>query len=310
MAQCCDERQPHELIPRTPGAAARELCDACPDGNESPWNNVPARSIFHIKQPERRSMRCHLYDAAGNRILWLDSRGDDFLSYDQLKLMGYELSRQFQFGQDLTAVLFGCAQSQHALFWNSDGSYEMVCGNAIRCLAHFLWDDAIAQGSVAVATQHANYVSRKIDDHHGAAVIPCRTVRVGAAEQYGDLIVDVGTPHRIRLVNREWPSEDVEAAMAYSNAERPVNFSLVRRVAPYQYRVRIFERGVGETSSCGTAAIAIAAALEIRAASSAAPQSPHHIEFASGERLTVTHNASPESFEIGGRVALLRDLSN
>jgi diaminopimelate epimerase len=268
-------------------------------------------SVLHLshKVAERRRIRCHLYDAAGNRILWLDSRGDDFRSYDEFKLAGYELSRQFQLGQDLTAVLFGSAQSQHALFWNSDGSYEMVCGNAIRCLAHFLCDDSFAQGSVAVATQHANYLSRKLDRDHGAAVIPCSTVRVAAAGEYGDLIVDVGTPHRIRLVNREWPSEDVAAAMAHSNAEHPVNFSLVRRVAPYQYRVRIFERGAGETSSCGTAAIAIAAALE-RTASSNAAQSAQHIEFASGERLTVTHNPSRETFEIRGRVTLLRDLSN
>src|ERR1700690_3649584 len=134
-------------------------------------------SVLHLshKAAERRGMRCHLYDAAGNRILWLDSRSDVFGSYDQFKLMGYELSRQFRSGQDLTAVLFGNAQSPHALFWNSDGSYEMVCGNAIRCLAHFLCDDSIAQGSVAVATQHGNYLSRKIDRDHGAAVIPSST---------------------------------------------------------------------------------------------------------------------------------------
>jgi diaminopimelate epimerase len=269
-------------------------------------------SVLHLshKVAERRGMRCHLYDAAGNRILWLDSRSDVFGSYDQFKLLGYELARQFRSGQDLTAVLFGNAESQHALFWNADGSYEMVCGNAIRCLAHFLCDDSLAQGSVAVATQHGNYLSRKLDRDHGAAVIPSSTIRVGAAGEHGDLIVDVGTPHRIRLVDREWPSEDVAAAMAHSNAEHPVNFSLVRRVAPYRYRVRIFERGAGETSSCGTAAIAIAAAVEMRAASSTAAQSPQHIEFASGERLSVTHNPSRETFEIRGRVTLLRDLSN
>jgi diaminopimelate epimerase len=254
-------------------------------------------------------VKCHLYDAAGNTILWLDSRRDSAPTYDQFKTMGFELSRQFQMGQDLTAVLFGCAQNQRAMFWNSDGSYEMVCGNAIRCLAHFVCGDSTPHGLVAVETQRASYLSRKVDANHGSAVIPGSTVRVSTSEQDGDIFVDVGTPHRIRLVDREWLDEDLADAMTYSNGSRSVNFSLVRRVAPLQYRVRTFERGVGETSSCGTAATAIAAALEMRAAPPVIEQRSHQVEFASGEQLTVTYDRSLESFEIRGRVSLLQDFS-
>jgi diaminopimelate epimerase len=110
-------------------------------------------------------------------------------------------------------------------------------------------------------------------------------------------------------VHREWLDQDLADAMTYSNGPRSVNFSLVRRVAPFQYRVRIFERGVGETSSCGTAATAIAAALEIRAAPPVIAQRSHQVEFASGEQLAVTHDSSLESFEIRGRVSLLQDFS-
>jgi diaminopimelate epimerase len=255
-----------------------------------------------------RRMRCRLYDAAGNRILWLDSRGgSESLEYDELKELGFELSRQFQVGQDLTAVLFGSPEAQLALFWNPDGSYEMICGNAIRCLAHFVSEDSSAPAAVAVQTEHGKYLSRKVDANHGSVVVASRTVRVGDPRADGDRFVDVGTPHRIRVVEREWPEEDVAAAMFYSTGAAPVNFSLVRRAGPRHYRARIFERGVGETSSCGTASVAIVAALEKSAAHAAWPRSSQHVEFASGEQLTVSYDSSQESYEIGGRVALLQE---
>jgi diaminopimelate epimerase len=80
-------------------------------------------------------MKCHLYSAAGNRILWLEALEAD---YDHLKASGFALSRPFQLGQEMTAILGGSEHARYALFWNPDGTYEMVCGNAIRCLAHFI----------------------------------------------------------------------------------------------------------------------------------------------------------------------------
>ena len=255
-------------------------------------------------------MRCRLFDASGNRILWLDSRDCDGSArqphYEHMKAAGVVMARRFAVGQDLTAVLFGSSRGLQALFWNPDGSFEMTCGNAIRCLAHVVCEDAAPNALVSVETPCATYLSRKIDTHYASAVIPGRSIRVVQCERHADLLVDVGTPHRIRLVNQEWPAADLAAATFFSTGRNAVNFSLVRRIAPGDFRVRTFERGVGETSSCGTAATSIVAALEVHAAPAAAQRS-HHVEFASGEHLTVTYDASLQSYEIGGRVALLRD---
>jgi diaminopimelate epimerase len=261
-----------------------------------------------------KSMKGRLYDAAGNRILWLDSRGtnrgrEEETQYDRLRITGYELSQRFRLGQDLTAVLFSSPRTLRALFWNRDGSYEMTCGNAIRCLAHFIDEDAIHQETVSVETPYATYVSRRVDAHHASVIVSGKTVRVGASDPDGDFLVDVGTPHRLRLVGREWPEDDLADAITYSNAQEPVNFSLVRQVAPFRYRVRIFERGVGETSSCGTAAVSIVAALGNPAGTSRARAS-HRVDFASGERLTVIYDPALECYEIGGRVIVLENLAS
>ncbi len=251
-------------------------------------------------------MRCHLYDAAGNRILWLDVRerncGTD---YRTLERRGLELSRRFEVGQEITAVLFGTSHTHEALFWNPDGSQEKVCGNALRCLAHFVSDDPPEGGIVSVKTASAAYISRRIDATHGAVIMPGRSIHVLYHDRPGEFLVDVGTPHRIRVVAEEWLEHDVAEAVASSTGPAPVNFSLVHRLGPRAHRVRIFERGVGETASCGTAAVSIVAALNERARDAAEPF-VHRVEFDSGMELTVAHDPALGIYEIGGAVELLR----
>jgi diaminopimelate epimerase len=253
-------------------------------------------------------MKCQLFDAAGNKILWLEpSEPADGSNYDRLKVVGSELARRYQFGQEMTAVLFRSQCCYRALFWNPDGTHEMVCGNAIRCLAHFVASES-APLCVSVNTQFGNYVSRRLDVNRGSVVIPGCAVQVAAA-QGSDLFVNAGTPHRIRFVDREWPGEDVRDAISCSGNGDPVNFNLLHEIGPYFYRVRIFERGVGETSSCGTAAVAIAAAVNTRTNGSTPPRTRHLVQFASGEQLTVTHDGSADWYEVSGNVTLLRILS-
>lgn len=254
-------------------------------------------------------MRCHLYDAAGNRILWLDARERELgADYRTLPRRGLELSRRFNVGQEITAVLFGASQSPEALFWNPDGSEERVCGNALRCLAHFATDDPPPGGTVSVKTPSAAYVSRWIDATHGAVIMPGRSINVLYHDRPGEFLVDVGTPHRIRVVDDEWLEHDVAEAIACSTGPTPVNFSLVRRLGFGVHRARIFERGVGETASCGTAAVSIVAALN--GGDRGAPEpSVHRVEFDSGMELTVSHDPVLGVYEIGGGVELLRVLS-
>jgi diaminopimelate epimerase len=250
--------------------------------------------------------RCHLYDAAGNKILWLE--GGEFegeANFDQLTVTGRKLTQRCKFGQEMTAILFGSSRGWHALFWNPDGTEETVCGNAIRCAAHFISSESASIDQTAIETPHGIYISRQIDAHHGSVIMPAHAIRIGAEKISGDLIVNVGTPHRIRLVEQEWPDDGIRDAIACSEGPNPVNFNLVRKIGPFYFRVRVFERGVGETFSCGTGAAAIVAGLGELDANSTGGEHPYLVEFASGERLNVTYNRSLDSIEIGGRMELL-----
>jgi diaminopimelate epimerase len=249
---------------------------------------------------------CHFYNAAGNKILWLDGGDSDLeVHFDQLRATGRMLARRCKFGQEMTAILFRSSRLSRALFWNPDGTEEGVCGNAIRCAAHFISGQFAPIDRISIETTHGIYLSRKLSANHGSATMPAHTIRIETKSINGDLLVNVGTPHRIRLVTEEWPDNAVREAIACSNGPHPVNFNLVRRIGPYHFRARIFERGVGETASCGTGAASIVAALsEFR---SDPHDREHHflIEFASGEQLNVIHNQSFNSIEISGRVELL-----
>jgi len=251
-----------------------------------------------------------LFDAAGNRILWLDAtdRAGE-TDFGQQKVIGHELAGICRLEQELTAVLFRGPRGLRALFWNVDGSFESVCGNAIRCLAHFRSRGMGFNGEVSVETPRGIYLSRRVDDRIGAAWIPAQSVRVGRPFANGDLFVDVGTPHVIRKVQEDWPEADVLHAVERSSGAEAVNFNLVRRIASLQYRVRVFERGVGETFSCGTSAVAVAAVLGAKTLPEGGRRADHQIEFASGEQLTVSLNPSGGFYELSGRVAILQEVS-
>jgi|GEM_PF-3341374 diaminopimelate epimerase len=249
---------------------------------------------------------CHVYDAAGNRILWLDGGDSDREAhFDQLRVAGRRLARRCNFGQEMTAVLFRSSQLSRAMFWNPDGTEEGVCGNAIRCAAHFISKESAPIDKISIETPHGIYLSRKLDIDHGSVIMPVHTIRIETKWINGDLLVNVGTPHRIRLVTEEWPEDGVREAIACSKGCDPMNFDLVRKIGPFHFRARIFERGVGETASCGTGAAAIVAALGELGPDSADRERPHLIEFASGEQLNVIYNRSLDSIEICGRVGLL-----
>jgi diaminopimelate epimerase len=259
---------------------------------------------------DRGIVRCHLYNAAGNRILWIDGgTSDGEIDFDLLKIDGGRLAQRCQFGQEMAAVIYHASQGRHALFWNPDGSREDLCGNAVRCLPHFLSNGSGPIADVTVRTPGGTYIGRRLDADRGSVIIPARTIRISPKEANGDVVVDVGTRHRIRQVDREWPEEVVLEAMASSRGPGPVNFDLVRQMGPFHFRARIFERGVGETFSCGTGAAAIVAALGTFDADAEDLEPSHLVQFASGEQLTVNYRRSLDAFEVSGRVELLLETS-
>ncbi|ACY21462.1 diaminopimelate epimerase [Gordonia bronchialis DSM 43247] len=164
---------------------------------------------------------------------------------------------------------------------NADGSIAEMCGNGVRVFAHFLR----ARGLVDVDefTVGSRAGGRPVTVHSHDALSADVTVEMGqatvdfdAAVRIGDDLyvgtkVDVGNPHLACVVGDldvdELAAVDFTAGVRLEAADFPhgANVELLTRPAVADDGVltahmRVFERGVGETRSCGTGLVAAAAA--------------------------------------------------
>lgn len=156
---------------------------------------------------------------------------------------------------------------------NADGSLAEMCGNGVRVFARYLAEEGLAsaEGIIPLGTR-AGLRSAELLADGRVRVWMGRPVTSDAATQvhldgvvWPATPVDVGNPHAVVLLadGEDLESLDLTHAPVWTPAERfpnGVNVEFVRACAPGEVRMRVFERGVGETDSCGTGTVAVASA--------------------------------------------------
>lgn len=167
--------------------------------------------------------------------------------------------------------------------WNGDGSSSQQCGNGARCVAAWLVRDGAAgddgfmldspAGTHAVEAlgQHRYRIAMGVPDFSPQAV-PLSSFGV-AQDEYGVDIdgkdirfgaVSMGNPHAVLEV-LDVASAPVAALGAALQQNRALpqsgNIGFAEVVSRDRIRLRVFERGVGETLACGSGACAAAAVL-------------------------------------------------
>ena len=188
---------------------------------------------------------------------------------------------------------------------NGDGSIAEMCGNGVRVFARYLVDEGLAEaGRFGVATRagikqvHVPADGGDITVDMGVPVWP--EARAGIrwnGREAESVHVDMGNPHAVVFVEDVadagplieapvWAPEDT-----YPNG---VNVEFVASVGPQHIAMRVFERGVGETRSCGTGACAAMIAAARR--DGAAMDTPYTVDVPGG-RLTIVERE-------GGRVEM------
>jgi diaminopimelate epimerase len=161
---------------------------------------------------------------------------------------------------------------------NADGSIAQMCGNGVRVFAHYLRASGLESRDEFVVGSLAG--ARPVVVHGFSADDPTRaevTVDMGKANRLGagsavvggqtftGLGVDVGNPH-LACVTDLSPAAlaalDVGAPVSFDTAQFPdgVNVEILTSLADGSVDMRVHERGVGETRSCGTGTVAAALA--------------------------------------------------
>jgi diaminopimelate epimerase len=162
---------------------------------------------------------------------------------------------------------------------NADGSVAQMCGNGVRVFAHYLRSSGLEGRDEFVVASLAG--PRPVLVHHADDYRAEVTVEMGKVNRLGagaatvggrrltGLGVDVGNPHLACVVADltadELAALDVAAPVSFDPAQFPdgVNVEVLTPLRDGAVWMRVHERGVGETRSCGTGTVAAAyAALE------------------------------------------------
>ena len=154
---------------------------------------------------------------------------------------------------------------------NADGSYAEMCGNGIRLFLHVLLVEGLLERSVCetgvvVGTRGGpRRVGATPDGRYWVDMGPARPFGQGTASVGGrdfpGRAVSMGNPHLACLTDVPVDSLDLSRPPGVDAGLFPdgVNVELVNVVEPGAHvRLRVHERGVGETASCGTGACAAA----------------------------------------------------
>ena len=176
---------------------------------------------------------------------------------------------------------------------NADDSIAEMCGNGIRVFARYLLERGLAAGpSFAVATRSGVRQVRvepdgriSVDMGPASVLGPGRAV-IGGALRDG-LRISVGNPHLACLVDDALDKFDLAAPPGLDPADFPAggNVELVRRTGQDAISMRVHERGSGETRSCGSGAVAAAAAAAFLSSATKTVPSRWHVTVPGGELL-------------------------
>lgn len=215
---------------------------------------------------------------AGNDFVVINALAEPFaLSPAQIKQLA---DRHFGIGCDQLLVVEKAtrpeADFRYRIF-NADGGEVEQCGNGARCFVRFVHDEGLTtQRQIRVETL-SGIISPRLEDNGQVTVdmgqprflpdeIPfisdsqavIQTLQVGEAA-VGITVVSMGNPHAVQVV------ADIDTALVETLGPRieshprfpqRVNAGFMQVVDVHTIRLRVYERGAGETLACGTGACA------------------------------------------------------
>lgn len=202
-------------------------------------------------------MKFHKLHGLGNDFVLLDGRvGHDGVALpceDEVKKMG---CRKTGIGFDQLIYLSEKSSVPQYQFFNADGSEAEQCGNGQRALALYLHKTGWTQWPVNVQGLGGKVSLEFLNED---VVRVTLFVKVMADMRGVGYAVNVGNPHWVKSVSGldevDWDEVTLEAKPHFPDG---VNVELVERVSDEAMRIRINERGVGETAACGSGACAAA----------------------------------------------------
>jgi diaminopimelate epimerase len=189
-------------------------------------------------------------------------------------------NRNFGVGSDgLVLILPSRKADCRMRMFNSDGSEAEMCGNAIRCVAKYVHDRGLVKKTrltvetacglkpITLSVKAGRMVSATVE--MGAPILEPEKIPVAARSnrlKLGGLewtCVSMGNPHAVTFVRSVADAPVLDKGPVFEHASvfpRRCNIEFAEIVSRTRIRMRVWERGAGETLACGTGACATAVA--------------------------------------------------
>jgi len=171
-------------------------------------------------------------------------------------------------GDGLVFILPSRVADGRMVMYNADGSEGMMCGNAIRCVAQYMHQKGIAPDNMAIET--ASGIKYLQNAGFGQWIVDMGVAKFSSDEIFVPLDVDgvdyritcvnMGNPHTVLFVDEIDNLDLVKIGHLFEHHEAfapdRTNTEFVKTLSRNHLKMRVWERGSGETQACGTGACA------------------------------------------------------
>lgn len=221
----------------------------------------------------------------GNDYVYLDGHSEDLTKYDLTELAKLVTDRHLGVGSDGLILVLPSEQADFRMrIFNPDGSEAEMCGNGIRAFAKYVYEHGLTDKTDLIVHTGAGLIHPVMTLEAGRVVsvrVDMREPRLARSEipmtgepadqpvvnealEVADqsihvTCVSMGNPHCVTFVE-DWEEAPVTelGPQLENHAAFPArtNVEFVQVVDRGQVKMRVWERGAGETLACGTGASA------------------------------------------------------
>ncbi|MDC0601498.1 diaminopimelate epimerase [Aliiglaciecola sp.] len=222
----------------------------------------------------------------GNDFIVIDNVTQNvFFSKDKIQRLA---DRNFGIGFDQMLLVeppYDPEQDFHYRIFNADGSEVSQCGNGARCFAKFVKIKGLTnRNKVVVSTKSGKMVlylekDGQVTVNMGRPIFEPAKIPLKANKEEGTYIireldktymmgaVSMGNPHCVMTVDNVETADVSTIGPLLENHERfpeGVNVGFMQIINEQHIKLRVFERGAGETLACGSGACAAVAIGQIQ----------------------------------------------
>lgn len=215
----------------------------------------------------------------GNDYIYIDCFKENV--EDEKKAAIFLSDRHFGVGGDgIILIKKGTKADFEMVMYNADGSRGAMCGNGIRCVAKYVYDNKLTDSkSISIESMGAvKYIDVKTEDDMvvsarvdmGAPILDASRIPVNTKKEkvinedinlggrdFKMTCVSMGNPHAVMFIDESPRDFDLNyyGALFESNTDvfpDRVNAEFARIIDRKNIEMRVYERGTGETLACGT----------------------------------------------------------